>query len=69
MAIEAIESLEGFIGEEAVEQAIEEMEKVGFDFTIGSAISGWVVNLIILFIPCSIIGLIIRKKNPQEANF
>lgn len=68
-AMEALEQMEGFLGEEATETALERLEEEDFSFGIGSMISGWVLNCVIGFIPSAIIAAILRREDPSQQDY
>ncbi len=65
-AIEAMDKMRGFMGDEAADTAIEQLEEDGISFGPGKVFLGWLWGL---FLPGIIIALImaaIMKKNDPE---
>ncbi len=65
ISIEAMEKMSSFIGEEAMEVAIEEVENSN-PTSIGKMGIGYIFMLVFGAILASIIALIMKKKNPAE---
>jgi hypothetical protein len=65
-AIETMEKMRGFMGDEAADAAIASIEEEGVTFGPGKALIGWIWGL---FIPGIIIALImaaiVKKNNPE----
>lgn len=60
ISIEAIEAMEGFIGEERMEMAIEEIENQDFSMSIDFAFS-----LVGGFVISAIVSAIVKKERPE----
>jgi len=67
IAMEQIEKMSGFIGEEGVEAAMEEIENSGFQLTIGKSMLNWAFALIIPGIIFALIEAAILKKEDKNA--
>lgn len=66
-AIEAMEKVRGFMGDEAADAAIAQIEEEGITFGPGKALIGWIWGL---FLPGIIIALImaaiVKKNDPEQ---
>lgn len=66
IALEAIEKMQGFLGEEAAEAAIDQIQGRDFSFGLGTALWTFAWGLIIPgFIVAAIIALIMKDKKPN----
>lgn len=65
IATKQIESISGFMGEEATEKAIEDIENSN-PVSLGKSAMGFGVILVMAAIISAIIGAIMKKKNPAD---
>lgn len=66
IAIDAIEQLSGFLGEDGLEAAIDALDQQSFDMTMSTTLLGYAFGLILPGFPlAAIISAIMRKKRPD----
>lgn len=63
VAIEAIEKMESFIGEDATAEAIDQLDEVSYKPTLANTLMGYVISLIFGFIFSLIIAAIYKKED------
>ena len=67
MSMEGMEKMKSFIGEDAYEKAMEEMEKNEFAPTLRTSALTLAVSIIIGFIISAIYAAVMKRKNPELA--